>query len=44
NYYDEKTFWTIWNKPNYDAVKRITDPKNLLRDLYTKTCLAARGL
>lgn len=44
NYYDEETFWRIWNKPNYDAVKRITDPKNLLRDLYTKTCLASRGL
>jgi hypothetical protein len=44
NFYDEKTFWTIWNKPNYDAVKAITDPKNLLRDLYTKTCRAARGL
>jgi FAD/FMN-containing dehydrogenase len=44
NFYDEKTFWTIWNKPNYDAVKAITDPRNLLRDLYTKTCRAARGL
>ncbi len=44
NFYDEKTFWRIWNKPNYDAVKRITDGKNLLRDLYTKTCRAARGL
>ena len=44
NFYDEKTFWKIWNKPNYDAVKAITDPKNLLRDLYTKTCRAARGL
>ena len=21
NYYDEETFWKIWNKPNYDAVK-----------------------
>jgi FAD/FMN-containing dehydrogenase len=44
NFYDEPTFWTIWNKPNYDAVKAITDPKGLLRDLYTKTCRAARGL
>ena len=44
NFYDEKTFWKIWNKPNYDAVKKITDRKNLLRDLYTKTCRAARGL
>jgi len=44
NFYDEKTFWRIWNKPNYDAVKRITDRRNVLRDLYTKTCRAARGL
>jgi hypothetical protein len=44
NYFDEATFWKIWNKPNYAAVKAITDRKNLLRDIYTKTCLAARGL
>jgi len=44
NYYDEETFWKIWNKPNYEAVKRITDPRNVLRDLYTKTCRAARGI
>jgi hypothetical protein len=44
NFYDEDTFWKIWNKPNYDAAKRVTDPRNLLRDLYTKTCRAARGL
>ncbi|MBX3260212.1 MAG: FAD-binding oxidoreductase [Labilithrix sp.] len=44
NFYDEETFWTIWNKASYDAVKAITDPKNLLRDVYTKTCRAARGL
>ena len=31
------------NKPNYDAVKAITDPKKLFRDLYTKTCRAAMG-
>ena len=43
NYYGEDEFWQIWNKPNYDAVKAITDPKNLFRDLYTKTCKAAMG-
>lgn len=43
NYYSERDFWTIWNKPNYDAVKAITDPENRLRDLYTKTCKAAMG-
>jgi FAD/FMN-containing dehydrogenase len=43
NYYPEDEFWTIWNKRNYDAVKAITDPKNVFRDLYTKTCKAAMG-
>ena len=43
NYYSEKEFWEIWNKPNYDAVKAITDPDNLFRNLYDKTCRAAMG-
>jgi len=44
NYYDEATFSTIWNRANYQAVKRLTDPHNAFRDLYDKTCRAARGL
>jgi FAD/FMN-containing dehydrogenase len=44
NYYPEDEFWTIWNKPNYDAVKAITDPDNVFRDLYEKTCRAAMGI
>lgn len=44
NYYDEQTFWSIWNQETYQAVKRRTDPDNLFRDLYTKTCKAALGL
>jgi hypothetical protein len=44
NYYDEGEFWTIWNQPNYAAVKARTDPRNLFRDLYAKTCRAARGV
>jgi FAD/FMN-containing dehydrogenase len=44
NYYSPEEFWHTFNKPNYDAVKAITDPDNLFRDLYTKTVLAARGL
>jgi FAD/FMN-containing dehydrogenase len=44
NYYDEERFWRIWNRPNYLAVKALTDPDNLLRDLYDKTCRASRGL
>jgi FAD/FMN-containing dehydrogenase len=43
NYYDEKTFWSIWNKPNHFAVKQLTDPHNVLRDLYAKTCRASLG-
>jgi hypothetical protein len=43
NYYGEEEFWQIFNKPNYDAAKRVTDPNNLFRDLYTKTCKAAMG-
>jgi len=38
NFYDRDTFWSIWHKGNYDAVKARTDPRNVLRDLYTKTC------
>ena len=44
NYYPEDEFWSIWSKPNHDAVKAITDPRNLFRDLYTKTCKAMMGL
>lgn len=43
NYYSEDEFWRLWNKPNYDAVKRITDPENVFRNLYEKTCKAAHG-
>jgi len=44
NFYDEETFWRTWNRANYLAVKRVTDPSYLLRDLYDKTCRAPRGL
>lgn len=44
NYYDEQTFWSIWNRDTYQAVKQLTDPNNIFRDLYTKTCRAALGL
>jgi FAD/FMN-containing dehydrogenase len=43
NYYSEDEFWSLWNRANYDAVKRVTDPDNRFRDLYTKTCRAAMG-
>jgi FAD/FMN-containing dehydrogenase len=44
NYYPEDEFWSIFNKRNYDAVKAVVDPKNLFRDLYTKTCRTVMGL
>jgi hypothetical protein len=44
NYYSQDEFWQIWNKDNYERVKAITDPKNVFRDLYTKTCRAAMGI
>ena len=44
NYYTRDEFWSTWNKRNYDTVKAITDPDNVFRDLYTKTCKAAMGI
>ena len=44
NYYSEADFWKIWNKENYDKVKRVTDPDNIFRDLYVKMCRATMGL
>jgi FAD/FMN-containing dehydrogenase len=43
NYYSPDEFWQLWNRRNYDIVKRRTDPDNIFRDLYTKTCRAAMG-
>jgi len=44
NYYAPDEFWRVFNQANYAAAKRLTDPENLFRDLYAKTCRAARGL
>lgn len=44
NYYEENEFWKIFNRKNYDTVKAITDPDNIFRNLYEKTCRAAMGL
>jgi len=43
NYYSEEEFWEIFHKDNFAAVKAITDPDNIFRDLYQKTCLAGMG-
>lgn len=44
NLYSEEDFWKIWNQKNYDLVKQKTDPENIFRGLYEKTCRASRGL
>ncbi len=44
NYYEPDEFWRIFNRANYEAAKKVTDPQGLFRDLYTKTCRATRGL
>lgn len=44
NYYSEADFWKIWNKKNFDAVKRVTDPDDIFRGLYEKMCRATMGL
>jgi hypothetical protein len=44
NYYSEEEFWKIWSRPNYEAAKKVTDPKNLFRGLYEKTCRVAPAL
>jgi hypothetical protein len=36
NFYDRETFWTIYNRKNWENVKQKTDPENLFRDLYEK--------
>jgi hypothetical protein len=44
NYYSESEFWKIWNKDNYFKIKLKTDPKNIFRNLFEKTCRASMGL
>lgn len=36
NSYDRERFWTIYNRPNYQAAKKRLDPNNMFRDLYDK--------
>jgi FAD/FMN-containing dehydrogenase len=44
NYYAEEEFWSTWNSVNYKMVKQQTDPDNIFRDLYIKTCRTVMGL
>lgn len=43
NYYSEAEFWRTFNRENFEAVKKRTDPDNIFRGLYEKTCKAAMG-
>jgi hypothetical protein len=43
NYYPEDEFWTIFHRKNFETVKAVTDPDNIFRNLYEKTCRAAMG-
>ncbi len=38
-YYDEETFWSIYDREGYAALKRKYDPNQRFRDLYEKTVL-----
>lgn len=44
NYYSEEEFWKIWNRKNYSAVKKKTDPDNIFRDIYTRMCRKTGGV
>ena len=44
NCYSEEEFWKAWNQPNFETVKRITDPDNIFRGLYEKTCRSSQGI
>ncbi len=36
SYYSEETFWELYNKPAYDALKNRYDPDRFFKDLYQK--------
>lgn len=36
NHFDADTFWKVYNRPNYDAVKSKTDPHNIFNNLFDK--------
>lgn len=42
NHYSEEEFWSIFNKENYETIKRSMDPDNILRDIYKKTCFKSQ--
>lgn len=38
NYYDEKSFWNIYDKKKYDEIKNKYDKGNKLLNIYEKVC------
>ena len=36
NHHDRETFWTIYDRPRWSAVKERTDPDNVFGDLYDR--------
>ena len=42
NFYDKETFWKIYNRANWEKVKKRTDPGNKFRDLYEKFHYASK--
>jgi FAD/FMN-containing dehydrogenase len=40
SYYDEQSFWSIYNRERYHQLKRTYDPTGTFPDLYTKVCRA----
>ena len=36
-YFDEQTFWQIYNRPAYEVLKNKYDPSRCFKDLYEKT-------
>jgi FAD/FMN-containing dehydrogenase len=39
SYFDRDEFWSIYNRPAYEALKRRYDPESTLGDLYEKCVL-----
>ncbi len=39
SYYTPEEFWSLYNKPRYDELKRLYDPTSALKNLYQKCVL-----
>ena len=36
SFYDQDTFWSLYNKPKYEELKKLYDPDSVFPDLYAK--------